>query len=125
MEETAEEAAEYLAEKQWGNDNTKTKTNWEEITQRKILKPLDCRTTPITVKEVKRIMKMAKTGKAPGPNQIPSEAWKWLGTSNIKYIVTLFNGWFDGEKLPDEALQATVVQIFKKGDSTNHANYRP
>ena len=68
---------------------------------------------------------MAKPGKAPGPNQIPIEAIKWLDAKNIKYAVTLFNAWFNGEPLPTEALQATVVQIYKKGDSTNHANYRP
>ena len=40
-------------------------------------------------------------------------------------ILSVVNTWWRGEKLDEASLRATVVLIFKDGDSKNLFNYRP
>ena len=37
----------------------------------------------------------------------------------------MLNKWWNDEQIPEEALRAKVILIFKKGDSSNLENYRP
>ena len=40
-------------------------------------------------------------------------------------LLHMLNKWWNDEHIPEEALRAKVILIFKKGDSSNLENYRP
>jgi hypothetical protein len=52
--------------------------------------------------EVKEALKMMKTGKALGPDDIPIEVWRCLGDIAIVWLTKLFNIIFRSNKMPDE-----------------------
>ena len=48
-----------------------------------------------------------------------------LDDENLKYIVQIMNQWWQDEKVPQQLLQARVVSLYKKGDTSKMENYRP
>jgi hypothetical protein len=75
--------------------------------------------------EVKAVLKMMKTGKALGPDDIPIEVWKCLRDIAIMWFTKLFNIIFRSNKMPDEWRRSILVPIFKnKGDIQSCTNYR-
>jgi hypothetical protein len=52
--------------------------------------------------EVKEASKKMKTGKALGPNNIPTKVWRCLGDIAIVWLTKLFNTIFRSNKMPDE-----------------------
>ena len=53
------------------------------------------------------------------------EAYKEMDDENLEKLVEIMNEWWNNEEIPDENLQARIVLIFKKGDTSVLSNYRP
>ena len=48
-----------------------------------------------------------------------------MNDKNLNVILGIINGWWEQEQIPDEAMNARVVLIYKKGDTSLCENYRP
>ena len=53
------------------------------------------------------------------------EIFKELDNENLREILGILNNWWNEENIPEEQLQARVVMIYKKGDTSKYENYRP
>jgi hypothetical protein len=81
---------------------------------------------PITITELQKILGKVKNHKAPGPDNIPAEAYKWMDEDSLTQLAALFNRILHTGQIPTEWSQATVVEIFKgKGSHTDPEMYRP
>ena len=79
----------------------------------------------ISKKEIVEGLKRMKTGKAPGPDNLPVEAWKALGSEGVDILWNLMDKIFNEEKVPEIWRQSTLIPIFKeKGDIQECKNYR-
>ena len=75
--------------------------------------------------EVRTAMKRMKNGKAVGSDNIPVEAWKYLGEIAVVFLTRLFNRILSGERMPEEWRRSILVPAFKiKGDIQSCGNYR-
>ena len=63
--------------------------------------------------------------KSPGPDDIHPLLLKECATILAEPLSQIFQQSFDSGILPDDWKTANIVPIFKKGDRTNPANYRP
>ena len=104
-----EAIAEYLSDNQWKNENTtEVKTNPCKI----ISEHLNIDEGRITTNEIEVIIKRRKKHKAPGPDKITTELYKFIYISNYKYIEKLLNLLWDLEAVPEELTEANVASIF-------------
>ena len=55
------------------------------------------------------------SGKSPGPDELPTGFCKELSSRNRKIRLQLINDWWESDNIPEEALLARVVLIYKKG----------
>ena len=53
------------------------------------------------------------------------ETFKEMDDENLEHLLEMINEWWEKEDIPEEILQARIVMIFKKGDTSNLNNYRP
>lgn len=79
----------------------------------------------ITVEEVQSSLKEMKNNKAPGEDDIPTEAIKVGGCTLLELITALFNRCLEEEKIPRAWENAIITLLHKKGDITKLENYRP
>lgn len=79
----------------------------------------------ITNEEIKKALKQMKNGKCPGEDRITTEMLKFGGNILEGYIKKLFNQCLCEGTIPKCWLEAEVILLYKKGDSTNIENYRP
>lgn len=63
--------------------------------------------------------------KAPGTDNLRAELVKYLDEENRKALLQFYNDILQSGKLEDSLHEASVVSIFKKGNSTKLENYRP
>ena len=75
-------------------------------------------TAPITLEELRTIIKKLKRHNTPGPDEIPTEALKEMNDNNLSIILDIINEWWEQEQIPDEAMNARVVLIYKEGDTS-------
>ena len=68
--------------------------------------------------KVMSAVKKLKRRKAPGPDEVPIEIFKEMEDHSIAIIVQILNDWWNKGSIPEEVLQARVVLIFKKGDTS-------
>ena len=66
-----------------------------------------------------------KRRKAPGPDDLPIEFFKELDEQHLGMVLKIFDDWWYNNHIPQDELQATVVLIFKKGNTKLLENYRP
>nr|GEU32216.1 hypothetical protein [Tanacetum cinerariifolium] len=52
--------------------------------------------------DVRAVLQKMGRNKAVGPDQIPIEAWRYLGDEGVKWLTCLFNKIFSSAKMPDE-----------------------
>ena len=78
-----------------------------------------------TLEELKTTIDKPKKGKAPGPDDIPMEFYKWLDDENLDFLLKMINEWWETGTFPREGLKALTASIYKKGDPKNQENYRP
>lgn len=79
----------------------------------------------ITMQELQGVVKNLKCGKAPGWDSLKPEFFKYLGSSSLTAICNTFNKIFSSGSVPPQWILITINPIYKKGDVTNPANYRP
>ena len=66
-----------------------------------------------------------KRGKAVGEDEIPADAWTYLGNFVIKMLCKLFNCIMNTEQMPSAWRQSILIPISKgKGDIQECINYR-
>ena len=118
----ADATAEYLADKQWGNQNeTAPKVNPPKVIQEQ----LHSKKGRIKLRELNQVIKRLKKDKAPGPDKTITELFKWLDTENREALLFILNLCWSEEYFPDDVMLANVASIFKKGDTKKLENYRP
>ena len=79
-----------------------------------------------TTSEVtENILKTLDTKKATGSDGIPAKLLKPIAPSLSHHLTQIFNQSVDTGTFPDDAKQADVVPLFKKGDNLIPKNYRP
>lgn len=78
----------------------------------------------ITKAEVINAIKTAKTGKAVGPDDIPSEILKLFMDENIPIVVRLFNAIYSTGIIPQDWLQSTFVTLPKTSSAKKCSDYR-
>lgn len=78
----------------------------------------------VTTEEVMDEMKHLKNGKAPGPDNIPNELLKQGGVRLAEQLTKLFNKILGSAVIPDEWKESITIPLFKKGKTSDPANYR-
>ena len=85
--------------------------------------PNQAMTLNISEEETESALKGMKCGKAVGADEIPTEAWKYMGNFGIR-LCKLFNCIMNTEHMPSAWRQSILIPIFKeKGDIQECKNY--
>lgn len=77
-----------------------------------------------TYREFSEALSGMKTGKAPGPDNIPLELIQNGGLPLKTRLFSLILLIWETKNVPDDLKNATIVTIFKKGDRSDCGNYR-
>ena len=138
LKERAEATKQYLEKIHWGKAETqKQKHNPEKRTEMeaKITDILynnkgkyadaDWNTDPITMTEIRQIVKRFKKSKAPGPDDITTDLIKELTEENLEEVLDLINECWTAGAIPENMLTARVASLYKKGNPEMIENYRP
>ncbi|XP_076054495.1 uncharacterized protein LOC143033187 [Oratosquilla oratoria] len=92
------------------------------ITQKPTVHCLDL---PLTMEEVMKTSSQTNSGKTPGMDGIPAEIFKSAGPVALESFFSLLTNIWEGEEIPKELRNATVISLFKdKGSKTDYGNYR-
>ena len=81
--------------------------------------------SPFTTADLDTVLSKMKRNKSPGVDGIHVELFKWLSPQNRAIILQAANQCLQNEHMKPEDLHAIVASIYKKGDSSSLANYRP
>ena len=81
--------------------------------------------SPFSLFEINRAIRICKTGKAPGPDNILNELFKHKHLDCIDFILTAFNSIFESHDFPFEWSHANIIPVHKKGDFNSCDNFRP
>ena len=79
----------------------------------------------ITTDGVEKLLKKLNTRKAAGPDGIPCRLLQCVSKELAPALTTLFTKSLDSGQVPKDWRHALVQPIYKKGDRSNPANYRP
>ena len=90
-----------------------------------IAEQINIKQTLIEEEELDKAIKRLKIRKTGGPDETTIEMFKAMDEGNRDIIRKVLNEWWSREEIDKEALRARVVHIFKKGNTSNLANYRP
>ena len=82
-------------------------------------------TSVFTSDNIRFFIKQLPRRKAPGPDHIKAEMIKPLGDLISPVLIKLFELCWQWSYTPEVWRQATVFPIYKKGDPSDPANYRP
>ena len=118
--------ADYLEKEQWGRSESVEAPEAPED-RGPIWRgdaPPEVEQGDFTMEELNAALEALSKNKAPGPDQIPNEAWASLRGSRAA-LLAFFNRCWREEKFPEAWREAEVIAIFKKGDSADPSNYRP
>ena len=122
LDKRAEAAAKYLSEIQWGRD---TESRQPLPSQKIITEPVTIKETEIEQEELDRAIKKLKYRKSGGPDETTVEIFKAMDEDSRQEVRKLLNKWWNTEEIEKEALRARVVHLYKKGNTSDLANYRP
>ena len=116
--EIAEETAKYLAETRWPPSGEDNQDHWQAPNYPNLSQAgMGINDGEITTEEVEQAIGSLKKGKTPGPDTLTVELIKLLGEENRQRLRDLMNKWWTEEHIPEEALRARVVMIFKKKET--------
>ena len=79
----------------------------------------------ISVDGVRKLLLGLDPSKAPGPDGISSRILKITGEVIAPALTIIFQKSLDTGEIPSSWLRANITPLFKKGERTNPANYRP
>ena len=113
--------ADYLEQTHWKGRETPVNRNTNTIHN----KQLFFKTEDYTLEELDKVLQNTNDKKASGPDNIQAELYKALDSENRTNLLQMFNKWNKEKKIDKEITKATVVSIFKKGDTAKLENYRP
>ena len=84
-------------------------------------------TNPFQIMELRHALQVLKVGKASGVDDVLPDLWKALSDTAdaLVILLDLCNKCWNAESLPDSWYTASIATIFKKGDDSLPANYRP
>ena len=82
----ADTFAEYLRDKHWATPPTEYTGSNDPIHTDTIIDM-----SPFTLKELDKAIAKMKSNKAPGPDNLPSEVYKWLNHDNRAALLHIFN----------------------------------
>ena len=118
-----EALAEYFAEVQWQVRFANLSPEKEDVIHAELPISIDM----FTLKELQRVLKKLKMGKASGHDDVVPEFWKVLSLSPAAAdeLLGLCNHCWSKKSIPESWRLAKVVLLFKKGDAALPANYRP
>ena len=74
---------------------------------------------------IEKLLQELNPHKAQGPDNIPTRFLKEFAAELAPCLTLIFKASLKQGKVPSEWKQANVTALFKKGDSTSAANYRP
>ena len=75
--------------------------------------------------EIKKALSMMKAGKSPGLDGIPVELWRLLQRSTTPILARLFTAVGELGLKPHGFLDGVIITLYKKGDRSDPASYRP
>ena len=84
----------------------------------------DVNVAPPTLNEVQQAINCLKSNKAPGPDAIPAELYKYGGTALVSRIHKLTCRIWEEEMVPQDWGDSIILPVFKKGLKTKCSNYR-
>ena len=79
----------------------------------------------VTENEILTVMNSMNVNKTPGPDKISPRLLKEAKNELVKPLTIIFNKTLQAGKVPQEWKLANVTPIFKKGNKSLPANYRP
>ena len=79
----------------------------------------------ISEKGVLKLLNELNPNKASGPDGLHGKVLKLTATEIAPILTSIFQQSLDSGQLPDDWKTANIAPIFKKGDRSNPANYRP
>ena len=79
----------------------------------------------ITADDVSDVLRLIDTTKACGPDFISPKLLREGGPSLSHHLANLFNNSLNESTFPSDWKLANVIPVYKKGDKTDVANYRP
>ena len=122
-EQRAETLAEYLEKVQW---ETKFANEVPEE-QNRLGAELPIDVSLITATELQKVLRRLKDGRSPGGDNIAAEFWKALAEHQVAMnkLLSLCNLCWQTKQVPTAWRSATVISLFKKGDTSMPSNYRP
>ena len=122
--ERAEAFAQHLTEQQWGV-NTQEQDHRQELEQGEVINTdIQIEEGEFTTQEFDDAIESLKKGKAHGTDELDNEMMILLDEINRQTLRSHINTAWREKKVPEKWKEAYVVEIFKKGDAKNPANYR-
>ena len=79
----------------------------------------------VTSPGIRKLLEKIDPHKAIGPDKIPGQFLKLCAAEMADILTTLFNASLSQGVVPPDWKTANIVPLFKKGDKSNPANYRP
>ena len=74
--------------------------------------------------ELKQVLTNAKTNKAPGYDQVPTEFYINAPDELLEVLLRIFNFILESGKVPNSFGRAIIFPLLKKGDTNKVENYR-
>ena len=113
--------ADYYENKHWAIDHDER----EDICEEPVLPMNTAGTGETEMMELDEAIKKLKNNKAPGPDEIPVELFKWLDGGSRKVILETLNERWGDEALIKDMNDARLAIIYKKGGTDLPRNCRP
>ena len=113
--------ADYLETQHWKSKDVPPNYDESPIHNKNLI----FETGPYSTAELEIVLQKTSGKKAPGPDNIQPELIKALKEEGREQLLILLNKWHENKKINPELAKATVVSIFKKGDTAKLENYRP
>ena len=80
---------------------------------------------PFTIEELESVLSQLKRNKTPGDDGIPGELYKRLNNQNRTLLLKAANDCLEVGHIDGQFVNAVVVSIYKKGDSSSLSSCRP
>ena len=117
-------AADYLQNTQWKHSNE------QHMQETRMNRPLqDGRyridDSPFTTAELNYVLSRIKSNKTPLHDGVPGELLKRLDAENRDTLLEAANACLENGSMDQELMKAIVISIYKEGDASSLANFRP